>query len=121
MAITTSEGLLKRIADQGTFGTASTDDLETKIDTLNTKVASLFDRQNASNGITMIKGTAAQTETTGTYYALQCITNCTFDTLTGTGCTLLTSVLFPAGTIIYADILTVTANDSAEVYALYKV
>ena len=82
-------------------------------------ITDLFNRQNASAGIKMVSGTAAQSEDSGTYYAVQFVTDCTPTAFTATNCTLVTGVQFPAGTVVYADVLTITCGTS-EVYALYK-
>ena len=79
----------------------------------------IYDRQNG-NGVLMISGTAAQSVNSGTYYAIQFVTDCTPTAFTATNSTLITSVLYPAGTVLYLDILTITCG-SNEVYALYKV
>tara|TARA_R110000824_G_scaffold237157_1_gene425964 strand:+ start:68 stop:367 length:300 start_codon:yes stop_codon:yes gene_type:complete len=79
----------------------------------------IYDRQNG-NGVLMIKGTAAQSVSSGTYYAIQFVTDCTPTAFTATNSTLITSVVYPAGTVLYLDILTITCG-SNEVYTLYKV
>ena len=79
----------------------------------------LVNKQTAANGIVMISGTAAQTPSSGTYYAVQFITDCTPTAFTAANSTLITGVVYPAGTIIYADITAITCG-SNEVYALYK-
>lgn len=79
----------------------------------------LVNKQTAAKGIVMINGTAAQTPNSGTYYAVQFITDCTPTALTAANSTLITGVVYPAGTIIYADITAITCG-SSEVYALYK-
>jgi hypothetical protein len=79
----------------------------------------IFDRQNG-NGVLMIKGTAAQSAVSGTYYAIQFVTDCTPTAFTATDSTLILSVVYPAGTVLYLDILTITCG-SNEVYTLYKI
>ena len=79
----------------------------------------LVNKQTAANGILMIKGTAAQTPSAGTYYAVQFITDCTTTAFTATTSTLI-NTLYPAGTVLYVDVLTITCGAN-EVYALYKV
>ena len=78
----------------------------------------IYNRQNG-NGVLMINGTAAQSVSSGTYYAVQFITDCTPTAFTATNSTLLASVLYPAGTVLYLDVLTITCG-SSEVYTLYK-
>ena len=80
----------------------------------------LVNKQTAANGILMIKGTAAQTPSAGTYYAVQFVTDCTPTTFTASNSTLIEDFIYPAGTIIYADVTAITCG-SNEVYALYKV
>ena len=74
----------------------------------------LVNKQTAAKGIVMISGNAAQTQSSGTYYAV-----CTPTAFTALNSTLITGVVYPAGTIIYADITAITCG-SNEVYALYK-
>ena len=74
----------------------------------------LVNKQTAAKGIVMISGNAAQTQSSGTYYA-----DCTPTAFTALNSTLITGVVYPAGTIIYADITAITCG-SNEVYALYK-
>ena len=78
----------------------------------------IFDRQNG-NGVLMVEGTAAQSVSSGTYYAVQFITDCTTTAFTATNSTLI-NTLYPAGTVLYVDVLTITCGAN-EVYALYKV
>ena len=63
------------------------------------------------NGCVMINGNAAQSESAGTYFAVQFLKACTPTTLTGQE--------IPAGTIIYGDITAIT-GDSGALYVLYK-
>ena len=79
----------------------------------------LVNKQTAAKGIVMISGTAAQTPSSGTYYAVQFITDCTPTAFTAENSTLITGAVYPAGTIIYADITAITCG-SNEVYALHK-
>ena len=79
----------------------------------------IFDRQNG-NGILMISGNAVQTPTAGTYYAVHFVTDCTPTTFTATNSTLITGVLYPAGTVMYVDVTAITCGAS-DVYSLYKV
>mgnify|MGYP003147756518 CR=1 FL=1 len=73
----------------------------------------------APNGCVMITGTAVTTANAGTYFAVQFVTACTPTTLTITNSTTVVSVTHVAGTIIYGDIVAITAA-SADTYILYK-
>ncbi len=72
-----------------------------------------------NNGVVVISGATPQSETTGTYFAVQFIKATTPTAFTATSSTLVTGQEYPAGTIIYGDILTIT-GDASGMYALYK-
>tara|TARA_R110002012_G_scaffold200382_1_gene369347 strand:+ start:2105 stop:2560 length:456 start_codon:yes stop_codon:yes gene_type:complete len=71
-----------------------------------------------NSGVVMINGTDPQSEVSGTYFAVQFITECTLTTFTMENSTTVTGV-FPAGTVIYGDVRTITASAS-NIYVLYK-
>tara|TARA_R100000231_G_scaffold139553_2_gene121236 strand:+ start:1889 stop:2182 length:294 start_codon:yes stop_codon:yes gene_type:complete len=71
------------------------------------------------HGVVMVTGTAAQSVDSGTYFAVQFVTDCTPTTLTISNSTTVTSVAHKAGTVIYGDITAITAGAS-ETYILYK-
>tara|TARA_R100000700_G_C3175567_1_gene150429 strand:+ start:2911 stop:3204 length:294 start_codon:yes stop_codon:yes gene_type:complete len=71
------------------------------------------------HGVVMVTGTATTTATSGTYFAVQFVTDCTPTTLTISNSTTVTSVQHKAGTVIYGDITAITAG-SGETYILYK-
>tara|TARA_R110002050_G_scaffold69859_2_gene151012 strand:- start:2006 stop:2506 length:501 start_codon:yes stop_codon:yes gene_type:complete len=71
------------------------------------------------NGCVMINGNAAQSESAGTYFAVQFLKACTPTTLTIGSSTTVTGQEIPAGTIIYGDITAIT-GDSGALYVLYK-
>ena len=81
--------------------------------------AAIFKRQNG-NGVMMINGDATQTVSSGTYYAVQFITDCTPTIFTATNSTIITGVLYPAGTVMYVDVTSIKCGRS-EVYSLCKV
>lgn len=65
--------------------------------------------------------TTGTTPVTGSFYAVQFITQCrpaTFTVANGTGT--FGGVTYPAGTIIYGDITAITGGGAAEVFILYK-
>ena len=72
----------------------------------------------APNGFVMITGTAAQSVSAGTYFAVHFVTDCTLTAFTATNSTSVT-VTHKAGTTVYGDILTITAS-SSQTYMLYK-
>ena len=72
----------------------------------------------APKGFVMITGSAAQSVSAGTYFAVHFVTECTLTTFTATNCTTVT-VVHAAGSTVYADILTITAS-SGNTYMLYK-
>tara|TARA_R100000654_G_scaffold25521_1_gene49023 strand:- start:108 stop:401 length:294 start_codon:yes stop_codon:yes gene_type:complete len=71
------------------------------------------------HGVVMVTGTADTTAASGTYFAVQFVTDCTPTTLTISNSTTVTSVAHKAGTVIYGDITAITAGAS-ETYILYK-
>ena len=72
-----------------------------------------------NSGCVMISGSAAQSVSTGTYFAVQFLKACTPTGLTITNSTEVTGVEIPAGTILYGDIQQIT-GDSGAFYVLYK-
>ena len=54
-----------------------------------------------------------------TYYAVQMINSTTFSTFTGTGCTGTLTTTYPAGCILYIDVLSLAISAGGPV-ALYK-
>ena len=67
----------------------------------------------------MINGNAAQSVSSGTYFAVQFLKECTPTTLTITNSTTVTGQAIPAGTIMYGDITAIT-GDASTLYVLYK-
>ena len=85
-------------------------------------ITDLFNRQNAYNGIKMVKEAATpvgEQADSGTYYAIQFVTDCTPQTFTATNCTFVTGVQFPAGTVVYADVTSIICLEN-NAYCLYK-
>ena len=72
-----------------------------------------------NSGCKMVSGNAAQSESTGTYFAVQFLKACTPTNLVITNSTEVTGVEIPAGTIIYGDVTAIT-GDSSAFYVLYK-
>lgn len=72
-----------------------------------------------NNGCVMINGNAAQSESAGTYFAVQFLKACTPTNLVIGTSTEVTGVEIPAGTILYGDIQQIT-GDSGAFYVLYK-
>lgn len=112
---TNTERLLDKIRTSNTSTGTNTE--TTATNTENTRDNSRLSLGN--NGVVVISGTAPQSETTGTYFAVQFIKATTPSAFTATGSTLVTAQEYPAGTIIYGDILTIT-GDANGMYALYK-
>jgi len=82
-------------------------------------VNDLFNRQSASSGFKQIKGIAPQSEVSGTYFAVQFVTECVPTLFTATNSVTETAVTYPAGLVVYGDITAITcAVDN--VYILYK-
>ena len=82
-------------------------------------LTNVLKRQSFGNdGIVMISGTAAQSVGSGTYYAIQFITTSTLTAFTMSNSTTI-ACAHKAGTVIYGDILTVTAS-AGDRYILYK-
>lgn len=71
------------------------------------------------SGCVMVSGNAAQSEVSGTYFAVQFLKACTPTTLTIGLSTTVTGQEIPAGTILYGDITAIT-GDSGALYVLYK-
>jgi len=71
------------------------------------------------SGSVTIAGNAAQSVSTGTYFAVYFVKDTTPTTLTITNSTTVTGQLYPAGTWIYGDITAIT-GDSSGMYILYK-
>ncbi len=77
----------------------------------------LYVKQTGSKGLTVGDGI---TEVTGTFYAVQCLTACTFSAMTIAGLTgTITGKVIPAGTIIYGKITAITGSADNS-YILYK-
>jgi hypothetical protein len=72
-----------------------------------------------NSGCDMISGNAAQSVSTGTYFAVQFLKACTPTNLDISNSTAVENVEIPAGTIIYGDITGIT-GDSGAFYVLYK-
>ena len=72
-----------------------------------------------NNGCKMVSGNAAQSESAGTYFAVQFLKACTPTNLVIGTSTEVTGVEIPAGTILYGDIQQIT-GDSGAFYVLYK-
>ena len=82
----------------------------------------LFNRQNATAGIKMIQEAATpvgEQSDSGTYYAVQFVTDCTPQTFLAANSSFVTGVQFPAGTVIYADITSIICLEN-NAYCLYK-
>ena len=72
-----------------------------------------------NSGCKMVSGNAAQSESAGTYFAVQFLKACTpTNVVIGTS-TEVTGVEIPAGTILYGDIQQIT-GDSGAFYVLYN-
>jgi len=71
------------------------------------------------SGSVTIAGNAAQSVSTGTYFAVYFVKDTTPTTLTITNSTTVTGQLYPAGTWIYGDVTAIT-GDSSGMYILYK-
>ena len=70
-------------------------------------------------GCKIVTGTTATTAASGTYYAVQFITDCTPTTFTISGGTgTFSGVTYSAGGVVYGDITAITAAAS-ETYILY--
>ena len=72
-----------------------------------------------NSGSVTISGNAAQSESSGTYFAVYFVKDTTPTTLTIGSSTTVTGQLYPAGTWIYGDITAIT-GDSSGMYILYK-
>ena len=72
-----------------------------------------------NSGCKMVSGNAAQSESAGTYFAVQFLKACTPTNLVIGSSTEVTGVEIPAGTILYGDIQQIT-GDSGAFYVLYK-
>lgn len=71
------------------------------------------------SGSVTIAGNAAQSVSTGTYFAVYFVKDTTPTALTITNSTTVTGQLYPAGTWIYGDVTAIT-GDSSGMYILYK-
>jgi len=86
-------------------------------------MANINDHYNASfgkSGNKIVTGTTAISVSSGTYFAVQFITDCTPTAFTfhdGDGT--YSSITYAAGTVIYGDVATITTGAS-ETYILYK-
>ena len=72
-----------------------------------------------NSGCKMVSGNAAQSESAGTYFAVQFLKACTPTNLVIGSSTEVTGVEIPAGTILYGDIQQIT-GDSGAFYVLYN-
>jgi hypothetical protein len=72
-----------------------------------------------NSGFKMVSGAGAQSETSGTYFAVHFLTACTPTVLTITNSTTVTGTEIPAGTVLYGDVTAITGDASA-FYVLYK-
>tara|TARA_R110002012_G_scaffold2124_9_gene10207 strand:+ start:20774 stop:21355 length:582 start_codon:yes stop_codon:yes gene_type:complete len=98
------------------------DTIDAVLDTIKVDTESIETSNKLSlgdNGCVMINGNAAQSESAGTYFAVQFLKACTPTTLTIGSSTTVTGQEVPAGTIIYGDITAIT-GDSGALYVLYK-
>lgn len=87
--------------------------------TANESVSATNKLSLGDNGCVMISGSAAQSVSAGTYFAVQFLAACTPTVLTIGSSTTVTGTEIPAGTILYGDITAIT-GDSAAFYVLYK-
>lgn len=81
-------------------------------------ITDLFNRQNATAGIDSFDDATARTFDSGTYYAVQFITDTVVQGLTITSSTTKTGT-YPAGSVIYGDI-TAIQGTASDIYVLYK-
>jgi|14_taG_2_1085336.scaffolds.fasta_scaffold00097_17 hypothetical protein len=85
-------------------------------------VNDLYNKQIAKGGFLTTKegaSPAGVTASSGTYYAVQFVTDCTPSTFTAGNSTTVTGSIYPAGMVIYGDITAITCSED-EVYILYK-
>ena len=79
-----------------------------------------FNNSFATQGNKIVTGTTAVTATSGTYFAVQFITDCTPTTFTvANGDGTYSGIEYAQGSVIYGDITAITAGAS-ETYILYK-
>ena len=81
-------------------------------------ITDLFNRQNATAGIDSFNDNTARTFDSGTYYAVQFVTECVITNLTMTNSTTLATT-YPAGSVLYGDITAITGTTD-DIYILYK-
>lgn len=81
-------------------------------------ITDLFNRQNATAGIDTFNDDTARTFASGTYYAVQFVTETIVQVLTMTNSTTVAAT-YPAGAVIYGDITAITGTDS-DIFILYK-
>ena len=81
-------------------------------------ITDLFNRQNATAGIDTFNDATDRTFDSGTYYAVQFITDTVVQNLTIANSTTKTGT-YPAGSVIYGDITRIQGTAS-DIYILYK-
>ena len=81
-------------------------------------ITDLFNRQNATAGIDTHNDATSRTFTSGTYYAVQFVTETIVQGLTMTNSTTIATT-YPAGSVLYGDI-TAIQGTAADIYILYK-
>ena len=81
-------------------------------------ITDLFNRQNATAGIDTFDDATDRTFDSGTYYAVQFITDTVVQNLTIANSTTKTGT-YPAGSVIYGDITGIQGTAS-DIYILYK-
>lgn len=119
---TNTERLLDKIRTSNKSADTNTETTATNTGTTATNTGNTRDNSRLSlgnDGVVVIAGTSPQSVTTGTYFAVQFIKATTPTVFTATSSTLVVDQEYPAGTIIYGDILTIT-GDANGMYALYK-
>ena len=82
-------------------------------------VNDLFNRQSASSGFKQVSGSAAQTAVSGTYFAVQFLTECTTTLFTAKNSVTINATTYAAGLVVYGDITAITCS-ADNVYILYK-
>tara|TARA_R110002012_G_scaffold138562_1_gene295360 strand:- start:564 stop:851 length:288 start_codon:yes stop_codon:yes gene_type:complete len=92
--------------------------IRTEQDALIDGIRASVDKGYAPRGFLMVTGTGNTTATSGTYFAVHFVTDCTLTTFTVTNSTTVT-VTHKAGSTVYGDITAITAG-SSETYMLYK-
>tara|TARA_R110000851_G_scaffold117849_8_gene244891 strand:+ start:2563 stop:2820 length:258 start_codon:yes stop_codon:yes gene_type:complete len=82
-------------------------------------VNDLFNRQSAKSGFKQVSGTSAETAVSGTYFAVQFITECTTTAFTAQNSVTVAAVTYPAGVVVYGNITAITCS-ADNIYILYK-